>query len=126
MYHKMAKIRSIFNSILFLFYLTDFVVCLYEDQIGKFDWKQSYIGLVKYASFDSVKRVVVATEENVLASLHLKNGQIAWRQDLEDPRVNRIELLYVDNEAVTVSGDGSNWYIRGWNLNSGKSFKICL
>lgn len=123
----MAKNRSIFNSFLLLFGFFNIVQCLFEDQVGKFDWKQSYIGTVKFASFDSSKRVVIATEENVLASLNLKNGQIAWRHVLEEPDTNRIELLHVDKDAVSVSGDGNTWYVRGWDINNGMYFfsKMC-
>ncbi|KAF2896776.1 hypothetical protein ILUMI_09394 [Ignelater luminosus] len=115
----MATFKSI--SSIFLVFLTflNVAISLYEDQIGKFDWKQSYIGNIKFGSFDSVKRVVVATDENVIASLHLKNGQIAWRQILESPHGNQIELLHVDKEVITVSGGESGWYVRGWELNLG-------
>lgn len=39
--------------------------------------KQNYVGRVKYASFDAVstaKKIIVATEENVIAALNLKSG----------------------------------------------------
>ncbi|KAK4877332.1 hypothetical protein RN001_009838 [Aquatica leii] len=91
---------------------------LYEDQIGKFDWKLNFVGNVKYGSIDSSKRLIVATEENVLASLNLKNGQIHWRQILETAP-NQIVLLYVDREIITVSGGKGTWYVRGWDLNVG-------
>lgn len=105
-------------SVLVLFYL-NVVNCLYEDQVGKFDWKQSYIGKLKFVEFDSVKRIIVGTEENVLASLHLKNGQIGWRHVLENK--HSLELLHLGTDIVTVSGDGNIFYIRGWDITYGTS-----
>ncbi|KAB0796589.1 hypothetical protein PPYR_10650 [Photinus pyralis] len=100
-------------------YLFNLSSCLYEDQIGKFDWKLNYVGNVKYGIIDSTKRVIVGTEENVVASLSLKNGQILWRQVLENPSVNQIELLHVDKEVTSVSGGKGTWYVRGWDSSSG-------
>ncbi|XP_018323035.1 ER membrane protein complex subunit 1 [Agrilus planipennis] len=112
-----------FKSILleFLIFLLFFnkTFALYEDQVDKFDWKQSYIGKIEFANLDSLKKIIVATEENVIASLNLKNGQIVWRQVLENPLEHRIKLLHVQKEAVSVSGDGHNWFVRGWDLSSG-------
>lgn len=39
--------------------------------------RQTYVGRIKFAQFDTVstaKKIIVATEENVLAALHLKTG----------------------------------------------------
>lgn len=98
--------------------LIELAFSLYEDQVGKFDWKLSYIGKAKFAHIDA-KRVFVATEENVIAALHLKTGQILWRQILEDPRTESIVHLHVDKEIVTVSGAKNSWYVRGWDISSG-------
>lgn len=98
--------------------LVEFTFSLYEDQVGKFDWKQSYIGKAKFAHID-VKRVIVATEENVIAALHLKTGQILWRQILEDPTKENIVHLHVDKEIVTISGNKNSWHVRGWDINNG-------
>lgn len=116
---KMAIIQSILNILTILVAFSKLSLCLYEDQIGKFDWKQSYIGKVKFASFDSVKRIIVATEENVIAAINIKSGQILWRHVLEDPPANSVELLNVDKEIVTVSGHEDVFYVRGWELSNG-------
>lgn len=86
--------------------------------MGKFDWKLSYIGRAKFAHIDA-KRVIVATEENVIAALHLKTGQIIWRQILEDPQKENMVHLHVDQEIVTVSGGKNSWHVRGWDINNG-------
>lgn len=115
----MALIQSILNILTILIAFSKLSLCLYEDQIGKFDWKQSYIGKVKFASFDSVKRIIVATEENVIAAINIKSGQILWRHVLEDQPGNTVELLDVDKEVVTVTGGENTFYVRGWELNNG-------
>lgn len=98
--------------------LFEIAFSLYEDQVGKFDWKLSYIGRAKFAHIDA-KRVIVATEENVVAALHLKTGQILWRQIMENPENDRIVHLHVDKEVVTISGSKNSWVVRGWDINTG-------
>lgn len=104
----------------FCLLLPALVTCLYKDQVDKFDWINTYIGKLKFAEFDSVKRVVIATEENVVASLHLKTGLIAWRQVLEDPATNSIAFMNVNKVITTVSGNSNLYYVRGWDVSSGK------
>ncbi|KAJ8927927.1 hypothetical protein NQ314_019557 [Rhamnusium bicolor] len=114
----MASFRSICIIPLFITLILNLTWALYEDQVGKFDWKRSFVGKVKYANFES-KRLIVATEENVLASLNLKDGHILWRQLLEDPKEQQINALHVDKEIITVSGAANNWFVRNWDINSG-------
>ncbi|CAH2040810.1 unnamed protein product, partial [Iphiclides podalirius] len=96
-------------------------MCIYEDQIGKFDWRQTYVGRIKFSQFDTVstaKKLIVATEENVLAALHLKTGQIVWRHVFESASSGNIQLLHVSDKVVTVTG--SNPYlVRGWDSSTG-------
>ncbi|XP_076263953.1 ER membrane protein complex subunit 1 [Rhynchophorus ferrugineus] len=114
----MANFRSIYKIQIFLTILVHVTLALYEDQVGKFDWKLSFVGKVKFVSLEA-KRIIVATEENVLASLNLKNGDIHWRQVLEDPKDYKLELLHVNKEIVTVSGKENTWFVRTWDLNTG-------
>ncbi|GBP90129.1 ER membrane protein complex subunit 1 [Eumeta japonica] len=84
-------------------------------------WRQTYVGRLKFAQFDTVstaKKIIVATEENVLAALNLKTGQVVWRHVLESASNSNIQLLHVSDRVLTVSG--SNPYlIRGWETASG-------
>lgn len=115
----MAKFeRLICLKVILLISYVNISYGIYEDQVGKFDWKRSFIGRTKYAEIDS-KKVIIATEENVLASLNLKNGQILWRQVLENPINHEIKLLYIDRDVYTVSGTQNNWIVRSWDINSG-------
>lgn len=114
----MIELQISYLRIILLSVLVNLSLGLYEDQVGKFDWKLSYIGKVKHAHIDA-KRVIVTTEENVLAALHLKTGHILWRQILENPNEQQIKLLHVDKDVVTVCGAKNSWYIRGWDAVSG-------
>jgi ER membrane protein complex subunit 1 len=75
--------------------------------------------------------VIVATEENVVAALSAKNGDILWRQVLETNPRGEIRLLHVYNDqqtssslaqrqlsVITVSGYNPA-LVRGWNADTG-------
>ncbi|KAL0117773.1 hypothetical protein PUN28_008875 [Cardiocondyla obscurior] len=103
--------------------LLDFSLCLYEDQVGKFDWRQNYVGKIKFASFDTVsteKKIIVATEKNVIAALDLKSGQILWRRVLEKGYDGHIRTLggVADGDLISVSG-GVPAIVRAWDLATG-------
>ncbi|XP_071038929.1 ER membrane protein complex subunit 1 [Parasteatoda tepidariorum] len=97
------------------------VSCLYEDQVGKFDWKQQYIGKVKFTYIDptvgGLQKFVVATEENVLACLSTRSGSIVWRQILENEKNGEINAMSHDGDLITVNGGGQ--FIRSWDPNTG-------
>ncbi|XP_054002778.1 ER membrane protein complex subunit 1 isoform X1 [Hylaeus anthracinus] len=114
---------QILQYLIVLVGLFNLSLCLYEDQIGKFDWKQNYVGKIKFASFDTVstaKKIVVATEENVIAALNLKSGQILWRRVLEKGYAGHIHALggVSDGDLVSVSG-GVPAIVRAWDLATG-------
>ena len=52
-----------------ILFLLNFVSCLYEDQIGKFDWRKELIGVPLFVAFDvskgPTKYVSVYSERNV-------------------------------------------------------------
>lgn len=114
----MANFRSTYIIQILIMVIMHLTSALYEDQVGKFDWKRSFIGKVKYAKFD-VKRLIVVTEENVIASLHIKNGNILWRQVLEDSRNHEVKFLHMGKDVITISGGFNNWYVRSWDITTG-------
>ncbi|XP_039750200.1 ER membrane protein complex subunit 1 isoform X2 [Pararge aegeria] len=117
----LLKFINNMNWFIVFFSLINLSMCIYEDQIGKFDWRQTYVGRIKFAQFDTVstaKRIIVATEENVLAALNLKTGQVVWRHVFESASSGNIQLLHVGEKITTVTG--SNPYlVRGWDSASG-------
>lgn len=67
----------------------------------------------------TARKIILATEENVVAALHLKSGQILWRQVLEKAHQGKIQYLNVDRDVVTVSGT-SPWLVRTWDSATGR------
>ncbi|KAM4610374.1 ER membrane protein complex subunit 1 [Polymixia lowei] len=112
---------------LILLYFKVFILCsianaVFEDQVGKFDWRQQYIGKVNFAYFDthaqSSKKVVMATEKNVFASVNSRTGELYWRHvDKTGPEGNIDTLLMHGQDAVLVIGNGR--LLRSWEVNVG-------
>ncbi|XP_013142194.1 PREDICTED: ER membrane protein complex subunit 1 [Papilio polytes] len=117
----LLKFLNSMNWYIVFFSLINLSMCIYEDQIGKFDWRQTYVGRIKFSQFDTVstaRKLIVATEENVLAALHLKTGELVWRHVFESASTGNIQLLHVSDKVVTVTG--SNPYlVRGWDSTTG-------
>ncbi|XP_062110550.1 uncharacterized protein LOC133822280 [Humulus lupulus] len=117
----MAIRVSLLFSMLILFYAKP-SFSLYEDQVGLVDWHQQYIGKVKQAVFHTQKtgrkRVVVSTEENVVASLDLRHGEIYWRHVLgSSDAVDGIDIA-LGKYVITLSSGGG--ILRAWNLIDGQ------
>ncbi|KAL4149129.1 hypothetical protein QTP88_003140 [Uroleucon formosanum] len=113
------------SKLIFVVLLSSFLFTvngLYEDQAGKFDWKQNYVGEVKFSSIDvdvTTKRLYVATEKNVVASLAIDTGDIIWRQILEKGPEGSVELIHpTKSRIITVSGVDVI-KVRGWDVKDG-------
>ncbi|XP_057957645.1 uncharacterized protein LOC131150740 [Malania oleifera] len=95
---------------------------LYGDQVGLLDWHQQYIGKVKHAVFNTQKagrkRVIVSTEENVIASLDLRRGEIFWRHVLGTNDIIDEIGTALGKYVITLSSEGS--VVRAWNLPDGQ------
>ncbi|XP_071805651.1 ER membrane protein complex subunit 1-like [Asterias amurensis] len=94
---------------------------LFEDQVGKFDWRQQFTGRAKFLHFEqggSKRNVFVATEANVVAALSTRNGHLTWRQIFQRGPSGHIDaLLYNNEDLISVSGGGH--VIRSWEPSSG-------
>jgi len=97
-------------------------VGLFEDQAGKFDWKQNYVGKVfrlGYHSTSITSVLVVATESNVVAGLDADSGGLLWRHAFETDVTGRIWDLKVSGRySVSVSGSDL-LFLRLWDSVSG-------
>ncbi|XP_021275954.1 ER membrane protein complex subunit 1 [Herrania umbratica] len=115
-------IRSFLFLPLLFFSSLNPILSLYEDQVGLMDWHQQYIGKVKQAVFHTQKtgrkRVVVSTEENVIASLDLRHGEIFWRHVLATNDVIDGIDIAIGKYVITLSSGGS--ILRAWNLPDGQ------
>ncbi|XP_054857363.1 ER membrane protein complex subunit 1 [Eublepharis macularius] len=94
---------------------------VYEDQVGKFDWRQQYVGKLKFASLESSqgsKKLIVATEKNVMAAFNSRTGEILWRHvDKGTPEGAVDTMLIHGQDAITVSSGGR--ILRSWETNIG-------
>lgn len=122
-YHStrtLARNTSIYVCLILIF-LLQLCLALYEDQVGLFDWRQQYIGKVKFAYFDqyshSSRRAWVATHSNVIAALNARTGSIIWRKVFEDKNGRVDSLLHHANALISISGYGK--VLRSWEPNKG-------
>ncbi|XP_023812246.1 ER membrane protein complex subunit 1 isoform X1 [Oryzias latipes] len=98
------------------------VYAVFEDQVGKFDWRQQYVGKVRFCHFDahmqSSKKVLLATESNVFAALNTRTGEVLWRHvDKTGPEGNIDAFLQNGQDSVLVVGNGR--VLRSWETNIG-------
>ncbi|XP_054250881.1 ER membrane protein complex subunit 1 isoform X1 [Indicator indicator] len=101
--------------------LLPLATAVYEDQVGKFDWRQQYVGKLKFASLEASqgsKKLIVATEKNVVAALNSRSGEILWRHvDKGTPEGVIDAMLIHGQDAITVSNAGR--ILRSWETNIG-------
>eukprot|EP01018_Ginkgo_biloba_P002301 Gb_00506 [translate_table: standard] len=121
-YNGRAALIAGFFALIFTGFSFNYCNALYEDQVGVMDWHQQYIGKVTHAVFHTQKsgrkRVVVATEENAVASLNLRRGEIFWRHVLgEADSVDELDIA-LGKYVITLSSAGS--VLRAWNLPDGQ------
>ncbi|XP_016050451.2 ER membrane protein complex subunit 1 isoform X3 [Erinaceus europaeus] len=94
---------------------------VYEDQVGKFDWRQQYVGKLKFASLEFApgsKKLVVATEKNVVAAFNTRSGETLWRHVDKGTAEGAVDaMLLQGQDAVTVSNGGR--IMRSWETNIG-------
>eukprot|EP00240_Pyramimonas_obovata_P016193 CAMPEP_0118946662 /NCGR_PEP_ID=MMETSP1169-20130426/44598_1 /TAXON_ID=36882 /ORGANISM="Pyramimonas obovata, Strain CCMP722" /LENGTH=270 /DNA_ID=CAMNT_0006892691 /DNA_START=185 /DNA_END=993 /DNA_ORIENTATION=- len=94
---------------------------LHEDQAGTWDWYKQFVGEVTSAVFStgsSKKRAYVITEENVVAAVNLREGEIAWRHVFpEDDKVERLIDMPSNRQILTLSAMGRN--VRAWSSMEG-------
>lgn len=108
------------SSLCIVFIFIQTINGLYEDQIGKFDWRQQYIGKVKHAIFDSTgKKIVVGTEENTLALLHAGTGKIEWRHLLGSSAKSTITSLFLLSNGKVASVSNFPTIVRVFDVSSG-------
>ncbi|RDD36808.1 ER membrane protein complex subunit 1, partial [Trichoplax sp. H2] len=95
--------------------------CMYEDQIGSFDWHQNYVGKAKFIYVDqsshSSRRLVIGSHSGAVATLNARTGAIVWRQVMERQDGQLNALLHKNKVLVSVSSQGR--LFRRWDLNSG-------
>lgn len=97
------------------------VISLYEDQIGKFDWKLQLLGRPRYVTTTSdsgVSLLIVASDKNVLASLNPASGAVLWRRVLETGSRGSINCLRTTASGHIVTLIGTS-LLRVWDSANG-------
>lgn len=70
-------LASLSSLLLLLLWGTASVESLFEDQVGKFDWRGVNVGIPRAARFWETSKdaaIITRTEENVLAALDADSG----------------------------------------------------
>jgi len=95
---------------------------LYEDQAGLFDWRLQYVGKAEFIEYlpggHSGSRIIVGTEQNVIAAINGRNGHVGWRHIMEKGSIGHIDDMKVSGNYVLVVLSGGS-YIRCFNSISG-------
>lgn len=95
---------------------------LFADQAGLFDWKQDYFGKVKFLHWEQSpsagKKVLLASEKNVIASVNAHDGSIVWRKIFEPDRRGRIDA-FLHHGSCVVSVHAGGQFVRSWQAASG-------
>jgi len=101
-----------------------FVSALFEDQAGKFDWKQKYVGEATHMGYYSNSQtsvLIVATKSHAVAGLDADNGVIRWRHVFERDSIGHVWDLHVSSKSkycVSVSGN-ELLFLRVWDSVNG-------
>ncbi|CAO4367949.1 unnamed protein product [Caenorhabditis nigoni] len=96
---------------------------IFEDQVGKFDWRKPLIGCPANLHFDKAgsksDRLIISTEQSILASLVLNTGNIGWRKIMEDSsKTPNGQTFTKDREYIySIASDGRS--VRVWHKNNG-------
>ncbi|VDM53453.1 unnamed protein product [Angiostrongylus costaricensis] len=105
--------RSQLRWLIYMF-LTGCASSLFEDQIGKFDWRQQYVGCPHEVHFDAWgkgDRLLVSTKEHVFASLSVNTGRIG---------VSLFSFSLLENAPLTMfTISDSGRVVRAWNKRDG-------
>ena len=109
--------------ILFLISFLCSASALFEDQshegAHRVDWIQRHVGPLTSANIlQKHPRVVIGTSQNVIGSLNLRDGSIAWRRGLGEE--GDLAVLSIDGSQLVISvSNGAESMIRAWDQNTG-------
>ncbi|KAH3823998.1 hypothetical protein DPMN_125826 [Dreissena polymorpha] len=96
---------------------------LYEDQVGKFDWRKQYVGQVRKLYWETErsatggKRLYVCTDRSVIAAINTSDGDLAWRKVFEEGRRGDVDdLVYTGTSLLSVL---AGTRLQAWNPAAG-------
>ncbi|WVQ76617.1 hypothetical protein IAR50_006290 [Cryptococcus sp. DSM 104548] len=118
-------LSCLFTALIFLFALPT-ALALQDNLAGVVDWHKPYIGqpLLNptpplYIERNGLPggRIVLATNKNVLAAINAQNGDIAWRQKLEDN--DPVVSFHVQDDTILLLSGPSASSARLFSLSTG-------
>ena len=117
----MVKMQILRSSWLLL---AIFSLCsaIFQEQLGEYDWKKENIGFIE-RSVQFHDKLFVATSEDVVSSINVRNGGINWRALY--PKSSTFEQILVVNDCVVVlstqktQNDFSTSLLRGLSITDG-------
>ena len=87
------------------------ISALYQDQVGKVDWKLDVLGLPKLVSFDDANAqadaIAIYTEQNILASVSAVDGSVSFS------RIYSALIMF-----SRFSGNERCRFLRMWNTST--------
>ncbi|CAG8592009.1 5924_t:CDS:10, partial [Gigaspora rosea] len=114
---RLLLLETVLILILSLTIQVHYAFGIYADQAGINDWYQQYIGTPKCSFFHRLPTrgttILIASESNVVASIKPFNGNIEWRQVLEDD-----DTVIVVIAAISVS-EHDGYIVRLWEIQTG-------
>jgi hypothetical protein len=105
------------QTLLLLLLISTCIFALYEEEAGRIDWSQSFIGTIEHVHIPTSqgnKVAYVTTKNHALAALNLRSGEIEWRKVLSRKEEINAFLATGADTLLTVSGGCS--MARLWNL----------
>ncbi|XP_027196145.2 ER membrane protein complex subunit 1 [Dermatophagoides pteronyssinus] len=125
----MKQLNELFLYMIILKLLFQLADCLYEDQIGKFDWRQQFVGRVDHVLrasdiWQDHQLLITSSHSGSLSGLYLRNGSINWRHLLENS--SSIDFLSswpksspstMDFSCPVLSVNGHGRWIRCWKTS---------
>ncbi|XP_046917685.2 ER membrane protein complex subunit 1 isoform X2 [Dermatophagoides farinae] len=120
----MRHFNELLLYVILLKLLCQFVDCLYEDQIGKFDWRQQFVGRVDHVLrasdiWQDHQLLITSSHSGSLSGLYLRNGSINWRHLLESSSIDFLSSWpkSANFSCPVLSVNGRGRWIRCWKTS---------
>eukprot|EP00842_Homolaphlyctis_polyrhiza_P004358 jgi/Hompol1/4923/HPOL_004027-RA len=95
---------------------------IYREEAGLYDWHLKLVGTPFQAHWDVAgvqPSVAVGTQKNILASLDVKSGSIAWRQSLAPNEILH-GVFQGHSDALVSISSASSFHVNAWDSRSGR------
>ncbi|OTF79620.1 hypothetical protein BLA29_003202, partial [Euroglyphus maynei] len=120
----MRQLNELLLYVILLKLLCQLVDCLYEDQIGKFDWRQQFVGRVDHVLrasdiWQDHQLLITTSQSGSLSGLYLRNGSINWRHLLESSSIDFLSSWpkSPDFSCPVLSVNNRGRWIRCWKTS---------